>query len=697
MRRIMSRWVGLLAAASVLLIVGSAAAHVTPNVTTYTVQFKQMGLPGTISWTVTFNSVPSSGTGSTHKFTTISAGSYFWSITSPIIVPGGIQYVALTTGAYMSVPGQVTEIVQFQQQDQLTFAVSPVSSGTTTPTGMPYVNNNTAMAITAVPAVSYNFSTWTTNNPTKITFASATSASTVATIKGKGTITAMFILVKYHINFYETGLPVGHAWSVVFNGLTYIASHIQLVVAVQAAGYYSWTAGLPTSGTTVQYAPFPASGSMSVPSQTTQSVVYTKQDQVTFAVGGSGSGATTPSGTAFYNEGSQIAISATAYSYTTPSTKFMAWSANFLALKFGNTANDSTNLTIGSPGTVTATFTTGSRACPTPTCNVMTYETGLPSGTAWGITVGGIFYGTTGKSIKVTGVSNMSYFSWSTASPLGSTANPGIAYVPSATSGSFYVSYQTHQMIVFQTEDYLNIMVRAPAGGPGVGPASGWFVAGSSVAIWGVNYAAYDLFTSWTSNTTKLTFTVAKNASTFVVVGGPGTVFANFAFPLSKVTFTAFGLPATATWGVTFNSVLYLATTATLVIHGVPAYSSNYYYPMVYVAGATAGTAYFTATPSNYMATPYQTTQAISYVKVFLVNVTASNTLTSSGGTVTPGATPVWYQNGTVLFVLAINGSTGHFSAWSGSPGASFTIAATGQSATTVAIKGPGSIIGTFV
>jgi hypothetical protein len=657
-------------------------------VTTYTVQFKEMGLPTGTSWTVTFNSVGNTGTSSKANFAGIAAGSYYWSITSPVAGAAGVQYVALTTAAYMSVPGQLTEIVQFQKQDTVTFVVSPVSSGATTPSGTPWVVNGTSMAVSATPAVGYSFTKWTSSTAS-ITFASATAASTLATIKAPGTITATFAIVKYHITFYESGLPSRHAWSVVFNGLSYLSSHPLLVVAVQSAGYYSWTAGIPTSGTSIQYAPTPASGAMSVPSQTTQSIAYVEQFQVSFTT--SGSGSTTPSGTAFYTNGSQVAIAAQGTSGS-PGSKFSAWSANFLALKFGNKANDSTNLTIGAAGTVTATFATG-YPCKTATCTLTFYEVGLPKGTSWGITSSSIFYGSTSTSLKISGVANNTYFYWSMVNPQGS-STPGVAYAPNPASSYLYTAYQTEQLIVFTTVDYVNILVGSGSSGTGVGPASGWFPAGSTVAIWGAGSNFAYNFGSWTSNSTKLTFAVAKNSSTFVTVKGPGTIYGNFVAALSKVTFMATGLPTGTVWGVTLNSVLYLGSGTNIVINGVSNAVNNYWYPMVWVAGATTGVAYYTSISSNYISVPYQTLQVIPYVQEFQVTTVASNTGTAVGGAVYP-ATTAWYQNGTVLFVLAVNGSAGSFSAWSSSS-AKITIAGAAQSATTITIAGTGTVTGKF-
>ncbi|MCI4351157.1 MAG: hypothetical protein L3K15_06565 [Thermoplasmata archaeon] len=689
MRRIMSRWTGLLAAASILLIVGSASAHITPSVTTYTVLFKETGLPASTSWTVTFNSVANTGTAVTHTFASISAGGYYWSVTTPVAGATGIQYVPVLSATYMYVPGQTTEVVQFVKQEQVTFSISPAASGSTTPSGAPYVNDKTALAISAIPAAGYAFSTWTSST-VSITLASATTASTVATITGTGTVTAVFVLAKYPITFTEQGLTLPKAWSVTFNGHSYPTSHQDITIFAQTAGYYSWSVGTVPLLTTGQYVPTPSSGYMSVPSQKSQTIVFVKQYQLMFAVTPLSSGSTTPSSTAFYNAGTNLSIAAQG----TSTTVFSHWSSSAPALKIGTTTSDATNVSIGAPGTLTATFTTTS-PCST-TCSVKFWEQGLPTGTAWGITTGSVFYGSTTSSVTISGLpSTGTYLYWSTTSPLGS-AIPGVAYVATPTSGSVYVPWQTQQMIVFQKNDYVNVVVSPTGSGPGVGPASGWFPDNSYLAIWGVNYYSTWTFSSWSTNTSKLTLTNAGNASTFVKIKGPGTVTGIFVQPLSTVTFTAFGLPAATVWGLTFDSVLYLTSLASLVISSVTP-ASHYWVPNAYVAGAAIGTAYYTATPAMYMTTPSQTVQAIPFVKVFQVTFVASNTGTATGGSVNPNGNGLtaWYPNGTVQFVWAVNGSVGAFTTWSSSS-PSITIASTTSAATTVTIKGAGTVTGKF-
>ena len=100
------------------------------------------------------------------------------------------QSVAITMNSPM------TATANWQTQYQLTFAV--IGSGSTMPTGSNVWENAGSLSITATPNTGYSFSSWSSNTES-ITFNSANSASTTATIGGTGTITATFTINTYTI------------------------------------------------------------------------------------------------------------------------------------------------------------------------------------------------------------------------------------------------------------------------------------------------------------------------------------------------------------------------------------------------------------------------------------------------------------------------------------------------------------------
>jgi hypothetical protein len=115
-----------------------------------------------------------------------------WSITGYEVVDSGSS-------------GKIT----YSHQFQITLAVSPAGTGTTSPVAGTAVWETTLTPFSIIGSfnVNYAFSSWTTSSPS-ITVASAAAASTTASIAAAGTagtITANFVL-QSGLQFIETGL-----------------------------------------------------------------------------------------------------------------------------------------------------------------------------------------------------------------------------------------------------------------------------------------------------------------------------------------------------------------------------------------------------------------------------------------------------------------------------------------------------------
>ncbi len=194
----------------------------------------------------------------------------------------------------------------------MTFAVSPVGGGTTSPTDGPTWYNDGSLNIQANPSTGYDFTSWSvTTTSGTISFGSTSSASTTATIHGSGTITATFTIQQFTITFDATadGSPVHNfadiAGSEQFLTITspascagtYQRSHLpqpctaqygdtvtfsyQSTVVSQTPGkQYVWrtTTGLASG----------QSGSFSATASGTITAAYVSQDQQTFTNTGLG-------------------------------------------------------------------------------------------------------------------------------------------------------------------------------------------------------------------------------------------------------------------------------------------------------------------------------------------------------------------------------------------------------------------------
>ena len=301
------------------------ARHITANfatAATYTVTFTESGLPSGTSWTATFNGQAKSSTSSTVAFTGIMHGSYSWSVLTPISGTTGIQYVASTTSGSISVSSTTSIPIAYTTQYQVSFAVSPSGSGSTTPSGTKVWENSGSLAILATANSGYSFSSWSSSS-SSITFASSSSASTTATIHAPGTITANFAKVTtYTVTFTESGLPSGTSWTVTFNGQAKSSTTSTIAFTGITSGSYKWTVTSPISTSQgVQYVENPNTGTMSVPTTTSQSITSQKQFYLTMTASPTGDGTLSPT-SGWYNQGASVSISETPKSGYT----FTSWS-----------------------------------------------------------------------------------------------------------------------------------------------------------------------------------------------------------------------------------------------------------------------------------------------------------------------------------------------------------------------------------
>ena len=93
----------------------------------------------------------------------------------------------------------------------------------------------------------------------------------------------------YTVTFTESGLPGGTSWGATFNGVTLTSTTTTITFTLIPAGTYSWNVSASISGVTgTRYVSSPTSGSMTVPTQTSQSITYTTQYLLTVNLNGHG-------------------------------------------------------------------------------------------------------------------------------------------------------------------------------------------------------------------------------------------------------------------------------------------------------------------------------------------------------------------------------------------------------------------------
>jgi hypothetical protein len=160
---------------------------------------------------------------------------------------------------------------------------------------------------------------------------------------------------------------------------------------------------------------------------------------------------------------------------------------------------------------------------PSTTYSATFSQSGIPSGTAWGVTVAGTRYTSTTSSATVSGLSGTASYSY--ASPLSGAS--GTRYSCSSGCSGTVTASSTSASATYNTQ-YQLTMSASPAAGGTVSPASGgWYDSGSSIVSIIATPALGYKFSSWTGSGTG-SYSGSENPSS-AVMNSPITETANFA------------------------------------------------------------------------------------------------------------------------------------------------------------------------
>ncbi|MGC9176788.1 MAG: InlB B-repeat-containing protein, partial [Thermoplasmata archaeon] len=234
-------------------------ASITINVkfalVTYSIIFKESGLPSGTQWSVTLNGVIHNSTTNMIIFSEPN-GSYSYTITTPINGSTGIRYVTLIPSGTTIVNGANATIdVSYETQYYLTMLASPENGGSVSPTDGWY-NAGSSVTINAIPNSNYEFVSWTgTGNGSY----SGTSTQVTITMNAPITEQAYFIEL-FKVTLIENGLPSGTTWYVnLSNGQSY-SSSTNTITFNEPNGTYSYTMAAGNK----EYCPTQYSGSFIV-------------------------------------------------------------------------------------------------------------------------------------------------------------------------------------------------------------------------------------------------------------------------------------------------------------------------------------------------------------------------------------------------------------------------------------------------
>ncbi len=403
------------------------------------------------------------------------------------------------------------------QSYQVTFALGAGGFSMNPAAGIHGYSSGSIVPLTAVAANNYQFSSWTSSG--SITFDSATSSSTTATIGGAGTITANFAQIQSGQN-YQVNFVLGSGGSTItptagthtYSGTTPVA-----ISTTALAGYVfsSWTStgtiSFDSATSSSTNAHIGSAGSITA----NFDQIQTGQNyQVNFVLG-SGGTSMNPAGTQTYASGATVAVSAVAAS----GYQFSSWYSPD-TISFDSATTASTNAHIGSAGSITANFV----ATNSGQSYQVVFNMGF-GGVSMSPTGTQTYSGSSVVPLTAAAASGYMFSSWTCTGTItfDSTSSASTnAHIGSA--GSI-----TANFVATNSGQNYQVNFVLGTGGSGITPNAGThsYAGGSAVPITATASSGY-MFSSWTTSTGTITFDSSVSASTNAYIGGAGTITANF-------------------------------------------------------------------------------------------------------------------------------------------------------------------------
>ncbi len=337
----------------------------------------------------------------------------------------------------------------------------------------------------------------------------------------------------YPVWFNETGLLTGTAWAVTFNG-TNQSSTSTTIGFTTLNGTFNFTvprvAGLY---------PKPASGSLTVNgASVVQNITWSAAPvyNVTFAESGLPAGTqwvVILAGTHHVSSNNTIVVPQGNGTYNWSVLPIVAPSKNGMAGWVAQVPSGVVKV-FGGSKEINVTFVAG--------WNVTVSESGLPSGTGWGLSVNG-----TTRSVSTPQTTYLLVNASYTFVLEGPLAGPsGVRYLPSPPALTVTVAgANVTATVAYYTQYLLNVSARPVVGGT-VTPAVEWVNSSTAVTL-GVTPAPGYEFLSWTGSGPGNYSGNSTNPS--ITVNGPVEEIATFV-RLYAVTFMEIGLPNGTSWSV---------------------------------------------------------------------------------------------------------------------------------------------------
>jgi len=407
----------------------------------------------------------------------------------------------------------------------------------------------------------------------------------------------------YTFTFSESGLPSGASWGVTCNGQSVSSSTGTLQFSGLAAGSYPFTVSAPSG-----YSATPSTGSIQVSSSSlTQAITFAQSSSstYTFTFGQIG----LPSGTSWTVNCNGLSMPS-----TTLTVQFAGLAAGTYPFSVTVPIGYSANPTSGNIQVSSTSLTQSIVFTQVPTYNYTFYESGLPAGSSWRVTVDGQSMSSTDSSIQFIGL---------VAGTHPFTATTVLAYTASPSSGQVTIGgSSSSQSILFSPITYTFTFSESglPSGASWGVTCNGQSVSSSTGTLQFSGLAAG----SYAFNVTAPSgYSANPSSGNIQVSSSSSTQSITFSAVTYSFTFTETGLPSGTSWSITCNGQVSSSVSTTITLFGLIATTYQY---------AVTSPGYFSSPSSGQMTITNSSTNTLTVTFTSLAAYTSIDVYTNKGG-----------------------------------------------------------------